>query len=64
MAVKKKTVLWGGPMDGKPIASTYTVVDWLAFRVAHPDGNEVTYNYMYNEDTSRFEFVGEDQDDE
>ena len=53
---------WGGPLDGKPVG-VLAVADWLAFKIAHANGSTITYNYIYNDKTNKFEHVGEDDDE-
>jgi hypothetical protein len=54
---------YGGPMDGKPVPRSVQEQDWLAYTMKHGN-NVVTYLYMYEDDTDRFEFAGEEEIDE
>jgi hypothetical protein len=60
----KPVTFYGGPMDGRDVPKAMTVIDWIAFTIAHGNTNKVTYNYMYEADTDRFEFVGEDSEED
>jgi hypothetical protein len=60
----KPVTFYGGPMDGRQVPTAMTVIDWIAFNIAHGNNNQITYNYEYNETTNRFEFVGEDSEEE
>ena len=60
----KPVTFYGGPMDGREVPKAMTVIDWIAFTIAHSNENQVTYNYMYEVDTDRFEFVGEDSEED
>lgn len=60
----KPVTFYGGPMDGREVPKAMTVIDWIAFTIAHSNDNQVTYNYMYEVDTDRFEFVGEDSEED
>ena len=60
----KPVTFFGGPMDGREVPKAMTVIDWIAFTIAHSNTNQVTYNYMYEVDTDRFEFVGEDSEED
>ena len=60
----KPVTFYGGPMDGREVPKAMTVIDWIAFTIAHSNTNQVTYNYMYEVDTDRFEFVGEDSEED
>jgi len=60
----KPITFYGGPMDGRDVPKAMTVIDWIAFTIAHSNTNKVTYNYMYEADTDRFEFVGEDSEED
>lgn len=60
----KPVTFFGGPMDGREVPKAMTVIDWIAFTIAHSNDNHVTYNYMYEVDTDRFEFVGEDSEED
>lgn len=60
----KPVTFYGGPMDGRNVPTAMTVIDWIAFTIAHSNTNQVTYNYMFDELSNRFEFVGEDCEEE
>ena len=64
LKMSESVTLYGGPMDGKTIPPAMAVIDWLAFKVVHGNNNQITYIYEYNETTDRFEFVGEDSEED